>query len=105
MISQEEPPCGPREGRDPRLTSKHFHPDKKNSPPLDRAPLKCYRCFVSYQVIEDIIANQEEEEKKRKEKKKEKKQVKKVKEKKVPKEKSKVRKLEFYEVEFFALLL
>lgn len=69
---------------------------QENSPPLDRAPLKCYRHSVFYQVIEDIIANQEEEEKKRKEKKKkEKKTGKKAKEKKAPKEKSKVRNLEF----------
>lgn len=72
-----------------RDTDPHKHFRKDN--PLDPTLLKCYDDFVFLQVIDDIIASQDEEEKtKKKKKEKKEKKVKKEKETKETKEKNKV---------------
>lgn len=99
-------PPGPRAGPR-RETEQHksFLPHRKTSLPLNRALFKCYDYFVFYQVIDDIIASQEEDEKTKKKKKTKKekkpKNTKKDKEKKETKEKNKVRNLEFLKFGFF----
>ena len=70
---------------------KHFFPDWKDKPRLHPTLLKCFDDFVFLQVIDDIVANQDEEEKTKKKKKEKKtKKEKKEKETKETKEKNKV---------------
>lgn len=75
-----------------RRSPQPITPDRRAA--LPRCCLDVSSLWVVFQVIEDIIANQAEEEKSKKKKKKEKK-ARKVKEKKIVKEKPKVRNMGF----------
>lgn len=93
-----------RRDPDPR---QHFLPDRKDNPCLNPTLLKCCDDFGFLQVLDDILASQDEEEKiKKKKKEKKQKKEKKEKETKETKEKNKVfGVLEKWGAFFFPVLL